>query len=119
MRKDKKFEITPKVREELDTIARTAAGKDAIDRRLKSCLNPKWHRYEFWGTAKGNVVNLNVEAKTAELMDEKCKTVRDWRRLQSREEKRAEAKLAKANAAVEKVAAEAKKAAKAKKSEAK
>ena len=42
---------------------RKAAGKDAVDRRLKSCLNPKWHRYEFWGTAKGSVVNLNVEAE--------------------------------------------------------
>lgn len=92
--KEKKFEITPKVREELDSIVRKAAGKDAVDRRLKSCLNPKWHRYEFWGTAKGSVVNLNVEAKTAELMDEKRKTVKDWRRLQAREEKRAEAKLA-------------------------
>lgn len=112
MSKEKKFEITPKVREELDLIVRKAAGKDAVDRRIKSCLNSKWHRYEFWGTAKGNVVNLNVETKTAELMDEKCKTVKDWRRLQVREEKRAEAKLAKANAAIEKVAAEAKKAAK-------
>jgi hypothetical protein len=110
--KEKKFEITPKVREELDSIVRKAAGKDSVDQRVKSCLNPKWHRYEFWGTAKGNVVNLNVEAKTAELMDEKCKTVKDWRRLQARKEKRAEAKLVKANAAVEKVAAEAKKAAK-------
>lgn len=112
MSKEKKFEITPKVREELDAIVRKAAGKSAVDRRLKSCLNPKWHRYEFFGLANGNVVNLNIEAKTAELMDEKRKTVKDWRRLQARKEKRAEAKLAKANAAVEKVAAEAKKAAK-------
>lgn len=96
MSKEKKVEVTPKVREALDAISRKAAGKDALDRRLKSCLNPKWHRYEFWGTAKGNVVNLNIEAKTAELLDEKCKTVKDWRRLQAREKKRAEAKLAKA-----------------------
>jgi hypothetical protein len=64
--KDKKVEITPKVRKELDTIVPKAAVKDALGCRLKSCLNPKWHRYEFWGTAKDNVVNLNVEAKTAE-----------------------------------------------------
>lgn len=44
------------------------------------------------------MVNLNVEAKTAELMDERCKTVKDWRRLQAREEKRKEAKLAKSAA---------------------
>lgn len=41
MNKEKKFEIIPKVREELASIVRKAAGKDPVDRRLKSCLNPK------------------------------------------------------------------------------
>ena len=109
MSKEKKFAITEKIREELDAVVRKAAGKDAVDRRLKSCLNQKWHRYEFFGTEGGNVVHLNIEAKTAKLMDEKCKTVKDWRRLQAREQKRAEAKLAH----------EQEKAARAKKTEAK
>lgn len=33
MSKGKKFEITPKAREELDVIARKAAGKDALEIR--------------------------------------------------------------------------------------
>src|SRR5206468_3068005 len=72
--------ITPKFREELDSIARKCAGKDALDRRLKLCHSPKYHRYEFWGTANGNVVNLSIDGLKAHLMEESSNTVKGWRR---------------------------------------
>ena len=98
MAKKTKHAISEKEQEALDRVIRAAAGKDAIDRCIKSSLNPKWARYQFWGTAKGSVVNCNVDAGTAKLMPESSTTVKKWRRQQARELKAAEAKLAKAAA---------------------
>lgn len=98
MAKKTKHAISAKEQEALDRVIRAAAGKDAIDRCIKSSLNPKWARYQFWGTAKGNVVNCNVDAGMAKLMPESSTTVKKWRRQQARELKAAEAKLAKAAA---------------------
>jgi hypothetical protein len=94
--------ITPKLREELDSIARKCAGKDALDRRLKLCHSPKYHRYEFWGTANGNVVNLSIDGLKAHLMPESSNTVKGWRKTMKEREKAAEAKIAAAKAEAKK-----------------
>lgn len=96
MAKKSKYALAEKEQESLDRKIRAAAGKDAVDRCIKSSLNPKWARYQFWGTAKGNVVNCNVDAGTAKLMPESSTTVKKWRRQQARKLKAAEAKLSKA-----------------------
>lgn len=86
--------ITAKFREELDAIARKAAGKDAIVRRIKMCHTPKFHRYEFLATENGHVINLNIDGLAAHVMPESSSTVKNWRKAQARREKKAEAKLA-------------------------
>lgn len=98
MAKKSKYSLSEKEQGPLDRKIRAAAGNDAVDRCIKSSLNPKWARYQFWGTAKGNVVNCNVDAGTAKLMPESSTTVKKWRRQQARELKAAEARLAKAAA---------------------
>jgi hypothetical protein len=99
---DDKRSITPKFREELDAIARKAAGKDALDRRLKLCHSPKYHRYEFWGTANGNVVNLSIDGLKAHLMPQDSNTVKGWKKTLREREEAAEAKIAAAKAEVKK-----------------
>lgn len=95
--KESKYSLTPAQQRKGDEAMNKVRGKGAVERKLKSSLNPKYAVYQFWGLSDGNVCHINYgEEVTAHLMPEKSSTVKNWRRLQARELKRAEAKLAKA-----------------------
>ena len=94
----------------IDELIRKHKGKNAVEcDNLKSCLNPKYHRYVFVGLSDGSVLNCNLEAMAAHVMPSNSGTAKKWRARQAAQRKRDEAKLAR----------EQEKAAKAKKAEAK
>jgi hypothetical protein len=97
-----KAPITEELREKLDRLVRATAGKDAVENRLKLCHSPKYHRYEFWGTANGNVVNLSIDGMKAHLMPQDSNTVKGWKKTLREREKAAEAKIAAAKAEAKK-----------------
>jgi hypothetical protein len=96
-----KAPITKDLREKLDRLLRATAGKDAVENRLKLCHSPKYHRYEFWGTANGNVVNVSIDGMKAHLMPQDSNTVKGWKKT-LREREKAEAKIAAAKAEAKK-----------------
>jgi outer membrane translocation and assembly module TamA len=97
-----KAPITEELREKLDRLVRATAGKDAVENRLKLCHSPKYHRYEFWGCASGNVVNLSIDGLKAHLMPQDSNTVKGWKKTLREREKAAEAKIAAAKAEAKK-----------------
>jgi hypothetical protein len=93
--KAKRIELSEQKWAAIDRIVREAAGKAAIECKLKSSLNPKYHRYAFFGCSDGSVVNVNIDAEpmTAHKLDEKLHTVKKWQRQRANQLKRDEAKL--------------------------
>lgn len=80
----------------IDELIRKHKGKHAVECDcIKSCVNPKYHRYMFVGLSDG-VLHLNLEAMTAHMLPANSKTAKDWRGRQARNAKRAETKIAKA-----------------------
>src|ERR1700687_4680436 len=93
--KAKRMELSEQKWAAIDRVAREAAGKAAIEKKLKSSLNPKFHRYAFFGCSDGSVVNVNIDAEpmTARKLDEKLHTVKKWHRQRANGLKRDEAKV--------------------------
>jgi hypothetical protein len=92
-----KKELKPKkavTQAAIDELIRKNKGKNAVERPcLKRCVHPKYSRYQFVGLSDG-VLSLNLEAMTAHMLPVSSKSAKDWRALQARLAKRAEAKLA-------------------------
>lgn len=91
-----KFSLSDQKQAAVDRAVRACAGKAAVECMLKSSLNPKWNTYQYFGLSNGEVVHVNVgEEISAHLIPEDRKTVKDWRRKQAQDAKRAEAKAKK------------------------
>ena len=103
MAKNSKYELTPQKQVAIDKVVRECAGKAAVEKLIKSSLNPKWARYQFFGLSDGNVCMVNIgEEIKAHLLPTDSATVKNWKRKRAagmkRAEARTEAKLAKAAA---------------------
>lgn len=99
MAKKSKYALTPQKQAAVDAKVRKAAGKAAVEKMLKSSLNPKWVVYQFYGLSDGNVVHVHIgDEIKAHLLPADSATVKNWKRKRAAETKAAEAKLAKAAA---------------------
>jgi hypothetical protein len=80
----------------IDAVARQAAGKAAIEAKIKSSLSDKFARYVWFGCSNGSVVSVNVDAEpmTAKKLDDALHSVKQWKRRRAAQIKRDEAKLA-------------------------
>jgi hypothetical protein len=74
----------------IDEMIQKHKGKNAVEADcLKSCLNPKFSRYQFVGLSSGEVLSLNLEAMTAHMLPANSKTAKDWRARRARKAKAA------------------------------
>ncbi|HKW34448.1 MAG TPA: hypothetical protein VJN92_15665 [Candidatus Acidoferrum sp.] len=99
MARKTKYALSAQKQAAVDSKVREAAGKAAVEKLLKSSLNPKYGAYQFFGLSDGNVVNVRIgEEINANKMAADSATVKSWKRKRAADMKRAEAKLAKAAA---------------------
>lgn len=83
-----KYALTPAQKAAATKAVNEVRGKGAVDRQLKSSLNPKYAVYQYFGLSDGNVCHVSFgEEVTAHLLPEKSVTVRNWRAQLKRDAK--------------------------------
>ncbi len=100
MAKESKYSLTPQKQAAIDKVVRECAGKAAVEKLIKSSLNPKYAVYQFFGLSDGNVCMVSIgEEIKAHSLPANSATVKNWKRQRvagmKRAEAKAEAKLAK------------------------
>lgn len=96
MAKKSKYALSGQKQAAVDAKVREAAG-NAVEKMLKSSLNPKWAVYQFFGLSDGNVVHVHIgDEIKAYLLPADSATVKNWKRSRAARTKRDEARLAKA-----------------------
>ena len=93
MEKKNKYALSPQKQAAVDRAVNECAGKAAVEKMLKSSLNPKYAVYQFFGLSDGNVCMVNIgEEITVHLLPADSATVKNWRRKRTAAMKAAEAK---------------------------
>ena len=94
MAKNSRYELTPQKQAAIDKVVRECAGKAAVEKLIKSSLNPKYAVYQFFGLSDGSVCMVNIGAEIkAHFLPANSATVKNWKRKRAAVMKRAEAKV--------------------------
>ncbi len=94
MAKESKYSLTPQKQTAIDKVVNECAGKTAVEKLIKSSLNPKYAVYQFFGLSDGNVCMVSIgEEIKAHLLPASSATVKNWKRQRVAGMKRAEASI--------------------------